>query len=385
LPTFIEFSINARGYALQWLFILGVIWFGVLLHENPSLKTAWLGFVIAGVAGMYTIPTMLIPVGGVVLWMLASRLADKKAAEMYGLVGKLCLAGLAIGLLSILLYVPPLLVAGPGALLAKGVVAWQQEGDFVEGFAHMGQCAWVQWTEGVPAGALWILFGGLVIGLLFHRAVCGHRVPMTIALWLSAAIFAWARHVFAFPRVWSYLLLSAVMTASAGLALALTYLAGHSRIRRLVLAGITSIALAVFVGVGLIKQGALFTTNETGTITDADQIVHFLSTELRPGDSLIGNAIIDYELFRRNPKLYDSLSNPQDAARVVAVVIKGTGNTELCRANEVAARLAAVAQDPADPASLAGRIDLRAYAPPQIRATFLTSTVYAFERRPKTE
>jgi hypothetical protein len=383
LPTFIEFSINARGYALQWLFILAVMWFGIVLQKNPSLRIGWLGFVVAGVAGMYSIPTTLIAIAGVFGWMLVSTLADGEARKLKSMSRNVALAGLAIGLLSILLYVPPLLVRGPGALMAKSIVAWQQQGDFVEGFNLMGQCAWVRWTEGVPTGALWILLGGLVIGLLFHRRVCEHRVPMTIALWLSAAIFAWACHVFAFPRVWSYLLLSTVMTASVGLSLVLTSLAGRSRIRRVVLAGAASVALAVFVGAGVIKQRALFTSNETGTIIDTDQIVDFLSTELCPGDSLVSNAIINYELLRRSPKLYSSLVKPEEAARVVAVVVKRTGSTELCRTDELVALLAA--QDTADPASLAQQIDLNAYTPPEVRAKFLTSTVYSLERRGRIE
>jgi hypothetical protein len=277
LPTFIEFSINARGYALQWLSVLAVMLFGKVLQENPSLKIGWLGFISAAVVGVYSIPTTLIAIAGVFAWMLVSTLADGEVSKLKGTSKKIALAGLAIAMLSVLLFVPPLLVRGPGAVMAKDVVSWQQD-DFVEGLKHMVQCAWVHWTEGVPGGVLWILFGGLAIGLLFHRKVCehrvsGHPVSMAMALWLSAAIFAWAYHVFAFPRVWSYLLLSAVMTASAGLSLVLGFLGGRSRLGQVALAGVVSFGLAVVVGAGVIKQRVLFTTNETGTIIDADQIV----------------------------------------------------------------------------------------------------------------
>jgi hypothetical protein len=243
----------------------------------------------------------------------------------------------------------------------------------------MGQCAWVHWAGGVPTPALWILFAGLVIGLLFHHRICRHRVPMMIPLWLAAAVFAWARHVFAFPRVWSYLLLSTVMTACAGLSLVLTSLAERSRTRPVVLAGVAAVAMALFVGAGMIKQRVLFTSNETGTIIDADAIVDYLSTELRPGDSLVSNAIINYELLRRMPRLYGSLSKPEEAARVVAVVVKRIGKTEICTNPEAMALLAA--QETADPKSLAERIDLNVYKPPEVGAKFLTSTVYFLPRK----
>jgi hypothetical protein len=381
LPTFIEFSVNARGYALQWLFILAVVWFAAKLQENPSSRIAWLGFVVAAVAGTYAIPTTLIAVAGVFGWMLVSTLVDREAGKLKSVSIGVALAGVAIALLSLLLYLPPLVDRGPAAVVAKEVVTWQRHDDFLRGFAFMAECARLRWTEGVPQLALWILLAGLVAGLVFFRRFRKHSVSMTIALWLSAAIFAWALHVFGFPRVWSYLLLSAVMTASAGLSLVLKPLAGLSPIRGITLAAAASVALTMVMIAGVIKQRALFTSNETGTIIDADQIVDFLSAELRPGDSLLSNAIINYDLLRRDPKLYGSLDKTRKAARVMAVVPKKTGSTELCRTEELVPLLAA--RDSADPASLAQQIDLNDYTPPQIQAKFLTSTVYSLERREK--
>lgn len=373
LPTFIEFSVNARGYSLQWLSVLAVMWFGLLVQENPSLKIGWLGLVVAGVVGMYTIPTTLMAIAGVFGWMLASTLADGEASKFKSSLRNVTLTGIAIGLLSLLLYVPSLIVAGPAALTATSVVEWQQR-DFTEGLERMSQCARINWSEGVPAVALWSLFGGLLIGLFFHRKVCRHRVPVMIALWLGAAVFALSRHFFAFPRVWSYLLLSTVMTACAGLALVLTSLAGRSWTRAVMLAGVAALVLASFVGAGVIKKRVLFTSNESGVITDADAIVDYLSMELRPGDSLMSNAIIKYELLRRKPELYGLVTKSEHGARVVAVVVKTISSTEICDPVEVMALLGA--QDTADPTSLATRIDLNAYKPPEVGAKFLTSTVY---------
>jgi Dolichyl-phosphate-mannose-protein mannosyltransferase len=378
LPTFIEFSINARGYALQWLSVLAVMWFAIVLQGNPSLRIGWLGLVIAGVAGVYSIPTTLIAIAGVFGWMLASTFADGGASKIEGVFRNVALAGIAIVLLSLLLYVPPLVVGGPGALVARSVVELQQR-DFTKGLERMSRCAWVYWAGGVPTVALWILLGGLAIALLFHRRICGHRVPMMIALWLAAALFAWALNVFAFPRVWSYLLLCTVMTACAGLSLVLTSLAGRSRTRRVVLVGVAVVALAVFVGARVIQQRVLFTSNEGGMIIDADAIVDYLSMELRPGDSLVSNAIINYELLRRKPELYGSLVKPEESARVVAVAVKRTGSTEFCTTGEAMAVLAT--QEAADPKSLADRIELNAYKAPEVGAKFLTSTVYFLARK----
>jgi hypothetical protein len=72
LPTFIEYSVNARGYAQQWFFILAMMVCAAILTSSPSLKTAWLGLVLAGVGGLYSIPTMVIPIGATMIWMILS-------------------------------------------------------------------------------------------------------------------------------------------------------------------------------------------------------------------------------------------------------------------------------------------------------------------------
>ena len=69
--------------------------------------------------------------------MLGSTLADGKVAELNDLLRKLSLASVSIGLLSILLYIPPIVVSGPETLAAQNVVLWQRQGDFVEGLEHM--------------------------------------------------------------------------------------------------------------------------------------------------------------------------------------------------------------------------------------------------------
>jgi uncharacterized membrane protein len=383
LPTFIEFSVNARGYALQWLSILGMIWCGYLSLRKPTLKIPWLGFVLAAVVGVYTIPTTLIPMAGVFAWILWSTSADGTLNDLVSMSKKVALAALAISALSAILYIPPLIVRGLGALMAKDVVDWQQL-EFAEGLKNTVQCAWLHWTDGVPRGIVWMLLASFAIGLLFFgktskRSVSQLPISITIALWISAAVFVWARHVFAFPRVWSYLLLSAVMTAAAGLSLVLSFITGRRPIRQLVVAGAVSVGIAVLIGAGVIKQQVLFTTNETGTIIDADQIVDFLAADLRPGDSLVSNAIIKYDLRQRNPRLYKSLAEPTGAAHLVAVAVKSTGQTEVCQAADLWALTAA--QDTADPQVLASQIHLNGYSTPRILARFLTSTVYSLDRK----
>ena len=383
-PTFIEFSVNARGYAFQWVFILTMMWLAVVLYKNPSFRTGWLAFVVAGVAGFYSIPTMIIPVAGIVLWMLVSMLAHAGIAPVGGLLKRVATAGLAMGLVSACLYIPPLVVSGPAALMSNPFVS-PRKSPFFDGLPLLAHSTWMRWTEGVPAAAIWLLAGGIILALLFHREVSVYPVSMTIVLWVWSFFFAWARNILGYPRVWSYLLLAAVMTASAGLSVVARWLARHSGVEQVAIAAVLSAGLAFFVGFGVIKQRILLRNNETGALLDADEIVSLILTELRPGDSLVATLpaepIVNYELRRRNPKLLASLSNPHGAVRVVAVVPKPKVNSELYGTDKLLALLAA--EDTSDPALAQSQINLADYAPPRILAKFLTTTVYSFERRQK--
>jgi hypothetical protein len=315
--------------------------------------------------------------------MLVSTLLDKTRSDLKTMSTKIALAGLAIALMSALLYVPPIIARGPGAVMAKDVSEWQQP-EFVAGLKNVAQCASVHWTEGVPHPILWVLLGGFAMGLVLHGKICKDPAPenplsITLALWIPAVIFVWAHHVFAFPRVWIYLLLSAVMTASTGLSLVPALLVRHSRLGQVVFAGAASIVLAVVTGAGVVRQRVLFTTNETGRIIDADQIVDFLSAELHSGDALLSNAIIQYQLLQKHPQLYHSLAEPEGGVHLIAVVVKSTGKIEVCSAKERPTLM--TAQDTADPGRLASEIDLNAYTPPRVLAKFETSTLYSLERK----
>jgi hypothetical protein len=382
LPTFIEYSVNARGYALQWVFILAMICCGAVLISNPSLKTAWLAFVAAAVGGLYCIPTMAIPAGGIVTWMLVSAVVAGGIAQTSDLLRKLAWAGFAMGFLSVLAYLPPLLYSGPSALLSNRYVA-SRETPFFEGLGALAKAIWLRWTEGVPIAIICILAGGIVIGLVFHRKVSAYAVPMTVVLWVWSFAFAWTRNILGYPRVWSYLLLAAIIAASAGLSLVLRLIAGHSESRQVLCAGIAAVLLAAIVGHMLIRERLLFRNNEDAALIDTKQVVEFLKIKLRPGDSLVvnfpANPIIDYSLLHSDRSLYAALVPPENANRVIVVLPKQDLASDSYATNELLARLAA--QGAVDPSQASAQLDLNAFAPPHLVAKFLTVTVYSFERK----
>jgi hypothetical protein len=232
----------------------------------------------------------------------------------------------------------------------------------------------------LPGAVFWILFAGLVVGLVLHRKIGKQPLAIFPAMMVIAGLFVLGRQVYGFPRVWSYLLLCGVMTASAGISVVLEYWAGRSQTRRIGAGAIVAVVLATYVATSVVRQKVLWSTNEPGTVVDAGDVAQFLSTELRPGDALVSNALIEYELVQRNPKLYMSLGKPQSAQRVVAVVMKRTGEMDICSSKEQMDAL--TAQDVADPKFLKDAVDLRKYQQAEVRAKFLTATIYLLERKP---
>ena len=230
----------------------------------------------------------------------------------------------------------------------------------------------------------WTLAAGAVFGLLLHRKVSNSAVPMTAVLWAGAFVFAWTRNIVGYPRVWSFLLFAAVMTASAGIALGIKLISPHSQSKRILLAGAVSVLLAVIIGASLIRERLLFRNNETVALIDGSQVVNFLRKELVPGNALVvtspATPIIEYELLHEDPKLYTSLTGVESADRVIAVVAKPDVASDTYGTNDLLARLAA--EDAVDPSLASAQMDLSSYNPPQLLRKFLSATVYSFDRRP---
>jgi hypothetical protein len=370
LPEFIAFSVNARGYAYQWLCILAMIWLGKILSETPDRPAGWLAFVIAGVLGMYAVPTMIIPLTGICAWMLVRG--------GIRLLRPLLFAGLSIGLIAFLLYLPALVVSGPVAIIHQTTSSHH----FFADFGQLLHDTWMRWTEGVPAPAVWILIAGFIIGLAIHR----RPVPLIVVLAVTSFAIAWARSILGFPRVWSYLLLVGVMTASAGVAHALVRAASRlfaTPEARVIAAATASLALTAYIGWGLLNTRILFRTNDTGAMNDAPEVAEFLIPHLHPGDTVVTtvpvDAPLDYELLRRNPRLRNAITKSPGDGNVFLVAPKSAAESESYTVEERERRLAG--EPVADPAILHEQIDLSRFQPPQLLATFPSATVYSVQRR----
>lgn len=185
-----------RGY---WLLITlaGLVFFAMLslADSDGRHRAAWVGLLLGGVLGLYTIPTFAYVLASAWGWLGLKWL--QQAA--WPLLARLAGAGLVVLAGAGLLYTPLLLVSGAGALLGNGFVIPQAAGAF---WAGLPAYAW--FTEGMLAGQR--SAGAILTGVVLLAAAWRPRPAAAIAS--DHAVATLAR-----PALWfvlfPYLLLAA--------------------------------------------------------------------------------------------------------------------------------------------------------------------------------
>jgi hypothetical protein len=171
------YASNGRGY---WLVLLlaGVV-FWSLLHlldaaadAPPAGRAAWLGVLVAGILGCYTVPTFAYVLASAFSW-LALRAARRRAWRQ---LGHAVAVGMLVGVGAAVLYAPVLLVSGAKVLVDNDFMQPRSVLDF---WRWLPEYAWL--TEGFLAGQR-TLGAGLTLvvlglfGQLWYRAATG-RLP----------------------------------------------------------------------------------------------------------------------------------------------------------------------------------------------------------------
>ncbi len=214
----IEYSINARGYSLVCLATVVMASFTVGILENFSQKSLWVGWALMGTIGLWAVPVMLYPIGILVFLIILQLLVSRPgSAKVKTVLLRLALALTAIGLASMLLYLPSMVISGPGAVFANrfvralpvGQVLADLPGEVAKTISH-----WLRDTS--LLGQVLVLVGLVGSALAFgRRRNTLYLLPIIAPLLL---LFAAAAHrVVPFPRVWLFLLPLLLACAAVGL------------------------------------------------------------------------------------------------------------------------------------------------------------------------
>jgi hypothetical protein len=193
-----------RGYWLLTLFAVMAFFASLALASGTRQpRAAWVGLVVGGVLGLYTVPTFALVLGSAFSWLGLGylRRRDWPAIVWLAALGAVVVAA------SLLLYTPLMFVSGPAIFFGNGFVAPKPFGVFWHGLP-----AYLWETEGFLAGQAKV--GGLVMVVLLGRQVAqwpaSLRQPwqrlVPAALWFMAFPYVMmaAQRVFAPGRAVLY-------------------------------------------------------------------------------------------------------------------------------------------------------------------------------------
>lgn len=208
----IEYSTNARGYTLVALFATLSFWLAARWLVAPRRDTALL-FVLCAALGFYTIPIMLYPFSGTLLWWCWSIVrSDRGKARRQRLVAVVSIALLTL-ILSFMLYLPVLLNAGVSALIGNRFVAPLSMDVFLAQYLpQFGKVAQF-WLRDLLLPLPLLVVAGVVLTLRFQRRLSPYHVPLLIAVMIASVAITLIQRVAPWERVWLPLMPLVAVTA----------------------------------------------------------------------------------------------------------------------------------------------------------------------------
>lgn len=218
-PFLIDYSTNARGYTLLSLLTIQIFLLGfyVLKHKNLF---GWLMIILLSAIGFYTLPVMLYPFGALCIWFFLSMVFKQTSDEYPGRLNflkYLLFCGIAVSVLSLLLYTPVFINSGTDSFFNNVFVQPLPKNDFVPTMLSRFTDNFHAFTDTVPV-FVWtaLLLGNLII-LCFHKSNCSARIPLQLAfiLWLPPVILYQRPNLW--PRTQIYLWVPVILWGSAGI------------------------------------------------------------------------------------------------------------------------------------------------------------------------
>jgi hypothetical protein len=319
------YSTNARGYTMVCLASLILANALLKLRERPSMAQ-WSIVVVATAAGIWTVPVMLYPAGGLALWLVLSALRGD-TSEPRGDLVRFGLALVATAILTGLLYSPIIANGGLAALTGNSFVratAWRV---FFRQTSSSIEPTFAASNLGYPAVVSVAIAVCAVAGLVQERKTNGLRVSMAGSTYVWCALLLLATHRAPFFRVWLFLVAPVALLAGHG-AIRIASRVAHAQERLAANVGGISGGIVVALAVVVLVSRDIETSRDTGTLRDADRIAKAFSG-LRPGDRVFApipsNGPLAYYFVRTGLDTAYLSSIPDDSARVFLVVNTAEG------------------------------------------------------------
>lgn len=318
----IEYATNARGYTLITACFLSISLLAIYLRQKNNLS-AWILFGVICALGFYTIPIMLYPFAGVMLWIAASiGIGDFSVAGRRGIGALLRVCIIAITCTGAF-YTPMMLGSGLEALIGNRFVQSATFSAFVFGLPDRLEEVWQQGMRDLPAALTWVLGLLALLGVLAERRLSPRKIPFTATIALGLLICLCLQRVLPPARVWLYLLPLFFGVLGFGITVCLQNALSQNAQCLIHLA--IAIALTTCCGFGAYQTLTQYYPYGPGTMRDAESITQDLSDQLQPGDRLLTIATaapLEY-YFQKHRVPIAYLRRPlRESSRVILVVLE---------------------------------------------------------------
>jgi hypothetical protein len=312
--TLIEYSANARGYTLAALFTLTTLLAALRIVEGGG-PGALAAFAVSGALALYAVPVALYPLGGIVLWTLASLWQRRRLRELGPALG--ASAAVFAGLTA-LLYSPVLAASGVRSITSNDFVSPRSWTGFLDALPHHAHETLDSWLRDLPVVVSAVLALGLLASLLLTPRVSRYAFPPLLLILIWTIPVLTLQRAVPYPRIWIPVLPIALAACAGFYGWALSRLG-----RRVPLVELASACVVVAGSAFVLSNDSVRTSRETGALLDAPAVARYLDSQLESGDAVVAtgsDAILEYYLRRLGTDARDALYGNGNAPRAFIVV-----------------------------------------------------------------
>ena len=340
----ISYSTDGRGYTIQILVFLLLVGLAVrIMRTGKTIE--WVGFVLLGIIGFYTMPTTTYFFGAVVVWMGLSAICGDTQDAKWNFIKKLIGSCFVTVVVTIMLYIPVVMNSGIEGITSNMWVKSLPVSTFIKGIpGHLSE-TWMMWNDGMFIGITGLLLLGFFTSIIFHKQISKQRINLAVVILGWCAVLFMIQRVLPFARTWLPLLPLYIGFSSAGL----WYIVSNIAIKInksktspsfvYIILAVVSLFLCLFVYWLQAPYQAQIGQPPVVFFQDASQTADVLKLMLKPGDIVytdeFAEALLEYYFTEKDiPLGYLSRCirgsetiTPESIKRVFIVEAFGEGHT----------------------------------------------------------
>jgi 4-amino-4-deoxy-L-arabinose transferase-like glycosyltransferase len=213
----VDYAANARGYSLLCFITVALVAVAQRLRQE-NRTGSWVALTLLPPLGLFTIPIMLLPWGGVILWLVVMRFVDPSRKIR---LDRLLASTLFAGALTLVLYAPALARTGIDSVVANPFVAPRPFDELSRQLPGNLARTWAGWNVAVPwplTAALLAAWAGALIVPSPRRGGVRSLTGLVATMCLMSLAFVFYQRRVPFERVWLFLLPLHLACVGAGLA-----------------------------------------------------------------------------------------------------------------------------------------------------------------------